>query len=144
MNVIVICVVLVIYVIGFILYAQCNVKMFRESSVLYKMFSVMSNIFVVLPLTDPAVKDFDLDINHILYRVILRVLENMCILSAAILYYYVNKLYNYQQLDWFVLYFLLPISLLDIFSVLFYWIYIKINVLGISPSETFIHDRILF
>ena len=43
-NMIVICVILLIYVIGFILYAEYNVTMFRESSVIYKVFIVISNM----------------------------------------------------------------------------------------------------
>ena len=144
LNALVILVVLAMYSIAFLLYAQCYVEMFRTSKIRYKVLNIISNVFVVLPLRDPSEKDFDEDKNEILCRAFIRILENVIMTSVTVCMYYLSESYNYERLDRFVLYFMTPILAMDLLAILFLWIYNKTNALRISKSDISVNNRILY
>ena len=114
---------LVAHLLFFLFHALLTVPAFRRAKFQRKVFNITVNISLPVPFRDPKEVDYDQDKAQEWFLVILHPIENAVAMRYA---YYNNKMFfNYQQLDKFALLFLLPVILLNLVSIFFFWFYKK-------------------
>ena len=109
----------------YLFHALLTVPAFRRAKFQRKLFNVTVNIFLAVPFRDPTELDHDQDTAQEWFLVILHPIENAIAMLYAIAYYNNKMFFNYQQLDKFALVFLLPVVLLNLVSIFFFWFYKK-------------------
>jgi hypothetical protein len=114
---------LLIHIVIFTIHAFITVPMFRKASCQYKVFTVGVNLFLMLPFRTPDKKDFDEDSHQEWFLIFLHPIENVILVSTASLHYYLEESFNYAQLGWFLLIFLLPLILANIAAIFLFWHY---------------------
>ena len=113
----------VAHLLIYLFHALLTVPAFRRAKFQRKLFNVTVNIFLSVPFRDPKEIDYDQDAAQEWFLVILHPIENAIAMLYAIAYYNNKTYFNYQQLDKFALFFLLPVVLLNLISIFFFWFY---------------------
>ena len=114
-----------VHLLIYLFHALLTVPAFRRAKFQRKLFNVTVNIFLAVPFRDPTELDHDQDTAQEWFLVILHPIENAIAMLYAIAYYNNKMFFNYQQLDKFALVFLLPVVLLNLVSIFFFWFYKK-------------------
>ena len=115
----------IVHLLIYLFHALLTVPAFRRAKFQRKLFNVTVNIFLPVPFRDPTEVDHDQDTAQEWFLVILHPFENVIAMLYAIAYYNNKMFFNYQQLDKFALFFLLPVVVLNLISVFFFWFYKK-------------------
>ena len=130
-NVNILITMLLFHVLCVTLHALIVVPMFRTSKFKEKVLHITTNIFLPLPFRTPAQKDFDQDSKQEWFLVTLNSVENVTMIIASCLYYFIKRSYNFARIDLYVIFFLLPIALINIAAMLLFWFYReKLALLG--------------
>ena len=99
-------------------HAYMKVPKFRQSTWLDRLIHILTNTFLVLPFRVLHGIDHGEDEPQEWFLVILHFLENIFVVLASHFYYLNQKFFNYEALGLLHLYVLLPVILLNVFSVL--------------------------
>ena len=109
----------------YLFHAFLTAPAFRRAKFQRKLFNVTVNIFLAVPFRDLSEVDHDQDTAQEWFLAILHPIENAIAMLYSIAYYNNKMFFNYQQLDMFALFFLLPVILLNLVSIFFFWFYKK-------------------